>query len=57
MTNQTLKPWEPSQVLITQDEVNASLEYAAFKQWSFCPSPINAAFVTMLAIKNLLNEN
>jgi TRAP-type C4-dicarboxylate transport system permease small subunit len=51
------KAWNPSALLITQDEISAALDYADHMGWYFCPSPINAAFVTMIAIQNLYDEN
>lgn len=50
------KAWQPGKILITSGEISASVNYATFKGWQFCPSPINAAFVVMLALTRVINE-
>lgn len=51
------KPWQPGKILITSGDVAASIEYADHMGWHFAPSPINAAFVVMLALNKVKNEN
>lgn len=53
----TYKPWQPGAVLISQSEISAAMEHADDMGWYFCPSPINAAFITMLVIMELYDEN
>tara|TARA_R110000796_G_scaffold111390_1_gene222913 strand:+ start:121 stop:285 length:165 start_codon:yes stop_codon:yes gene_type:complete len=53
----TLKPWQPGKILITGQEVSDSIAYANHMGWYFCPSPVNAAFVSMLAIMDLYEED
>lgn len=52
-----LKPWQPNKILITSQEVSDSIAYANYMGWYFCPSPINAAFVVMLALMKVQDEN
>ena len=52
-----LSKWQPQSVLITSQEVSDAISYADYMGWYFAPSPLNAAFVTMLAINKVLHEN
>ncbi len=51
------KPWQPQSVLITPTEVSQSIEEADNMGWYLAPSPINAAFIVMLAINKVTHEN
>lgn len=44
-------------MLIGHKEVADAIDHAQENGWPLAPSPINAAFVTFLAINKVLNEN
>lgn len=50
-----IKAHEPGRVLISRDEVSASIAYAIAKQWKVAPSPINAVFVIDRFIERMIN--
>jgi len=52
-----LKPWQPGKILITSQEVSDSIAFATYMGWPFCASPLNAAFVVMVAITKVQDEN
>ena len=52
-----MKSWQPSRVLISNQEVEDALFIANYNGWYLCPSPINAAFVVMVAIQKVIDEN
>lgn len=51
------KPWQPQSILITSVEVEDSIAFANYIGWYFAASPLNAAFVTMLAIDKATHED
>jgi len=51
------KAWQPNQVLIGHKEVADAIDTAQRNGWPLAPSPINAAFVTFIAINKVINEN
>lgn len=53
----THKPWQPQSILITSEEVEDSIIFAQYMGWFFAPSPLNAAFITMLAIDKVIHED
>ncbi len=53
----SLSKWQPQSVLITSSEVEESILFAQYTGWYFAPSPLNAAFITMLAINKVIHEN
>lgn len=57
MQTSQLKAWQPNQVLIGHKEVADAIDHAQENGWPLAPSPINAAFITFLAINKVLNEN